>query len=384
MNLESYQFNITKASNNEFILNVNDANYLVGEVVYIILKGAKEGLSFEVILNQIKNNPDFEEVKKKDIETLINEEITPLLKTKDIQKSNNPVKSLFILLRPSKYSSLFHFFNGIFSPVFFWISFLTITAFSVYFLILNNTVINSLSDLKFGWIITFIFTLFIIFFHEIGHTVAASRYKVVAKEIGFGFYFIYPALYTDLSEIWKLHKKERIIINLGGIYFQMIINLMLALVILILPAYKLLLMSFFISNMGMIFFNLNPLFKFDAYWIFSDFFEIHNLRNQSNKVLLSVIKKANFPKIELKKRIPLVTYAICYLVFMVLVWVYIGKYFYNSTIDIYQIYNLNKFSTITDFATIKKIFWFVITLFLVIKMFFSAIEINKKIMKPIQ
>ncbi len=381
MNLDNYKFNITKASNNEFILSVKEVNYMIGEVVYIILKGSKNGDDEHTILNIIKKNKNYNHIEQEDIQALINDSIIPLLASKNIKKNNNPVKSLFILLRPSKYSFIINLFNSVFSPVFFWISFSITAAFSIYFFNANHTPINSLLDLKFGWIMTLIFTFFIIFFHELGHVVAASRYKIVAKEIGFGFYFIYPALYTDLTEIWKLHKKQRIIINLGGIYFQLIINIFLAGLITVLAEYKILLTSFFISNTAIIFFNLNPLFKFDAYWIFSDFFEIHNLRSQSNNVLLSVIKKRIFPKIELKKRVPLVVYAICYLVFMVLVWISIGRYFYNSIIDLYHVYSLNECIAFTNFTVIKKILWFIFTLLLVIRIIMAAIQIKKKIIK---
>lgn len=375
MNLEKYDFNITKASNDEYILSVNDMNYLVGEIVYNILKASKDGLSQIDILTMVNKKLKHRILTENEFQDLINESIIPILNSQNVIKKENPVKKIGVLLNTSKYISFIRYFNVVFSPVVFTFLFIFLTFFSFYFI---NTFSLSLTAQSISdWIFALLFTFFIIVFHELGHVVGASKFKITAKEIGYGFYFIYPALYTDLTEIWKLNKKQRIIINLGGMYFQMMINVVLVLLTFLSPNHKNIFISCMFCNMGLILFNLNPFFKFDAYWLFSDFFGIHNLREQSNKVLLSFIKKAEFPNIESKKRIILVIYAVLYALFMILVWILIVKYFYKSSLAIYDLFVSNKFLDFTDLNTIKHLLSFGFTLFFVIRILMRLIKIKK-------
>ena len=118
-------------------------------------------------------------------------------------------------------------------------------------------------------------------FHELGHATAAARHKISPKEIGFGFYLVLPVLYTDVSRIWILTKAKRIMVNLAGIYFQGLVN------ILLFVAYEVtariggptqyVIVSFFLTNATLALYSLNPFFRNDGYWIFSDLFAIPNL-----------------------------------------------------------------------------------------------------------
>jgi putative peptide zinc metalloprotease protein len=380
--MNNVDYNITKASDSEFILSYKGANYLVGEIVYILLSGLKNGGDIDSITKRIKEKENYKSITTNDVKSLLKNQIYPLLNKETVEKKKNPVKSLFIIFRPKNNPTL-KLLTHLFSSQFFWVSFLLLTCFSGYIIFKEENIISSFSELGFGWILTVLFTILIIFLHEMGHVIAAMRYEVTPKEVGFGIYFIYPAFYTDLSEIWKLNKKYRIIINLAGIYFQMLLNIVLSMLILFFPDQKALWVSMLFSNMSIMFFNLNPLFKFDGYWIYSDYFEIHNLREQSNKIILNVFKRKSIPKIERKKRIPLIIYTICYVLFMTFVWFYLSKYLLISTIDLYTEYTTNKFSTITDFETIKKIFVFGFVLFLVLRILLSLIKskISKKLLK---
>jgi putative peptide zinc metalloprotease protein len=366
MKIDNLDYTITKASDSEFILSNRGANYLVGEIVYILLSGLKNKENTDSIIEKIKKNENYKDITINDIQNLLDNQVYPLLNKETVDKKKNPVKSLLIIFRP-KNNLVLKFFSRLFLPHFFWTSFLLLICFSGYIIFQEGNVISSLSELGYGWGITIAFTIFIILFHEIGHVIAAMRYGVTPKEVGFGVYFIYPAFYTDLSEIWKLNKRYRIIINLAGMYFQMLLNIILFILILYLPSQKALWLSMLFSNMSIMFFNLNPLFKFDGYWVYSDYFEIHNLREQSNKIIYNAFKRIPIAKIERKKRIPLIIYTICYVLFMTFVWFYLSKYLYISAVDLYMEYNTNKFSTITDFETIKKIFVFVFIIVIVIR-----------------
>lgn len=58
------------------------------------------------------------------------------------------------------------------------------------------------------------------FFHELGHASACKYFGVRHGGIGFGLYLNFPVLYTDVTEVWKLNRAQRCVVNLAGVYFQ--------------------------------------------------------------------------------------------------------------------------------------------------------------------
>lgn len=84
-----------------------------------------------------------------------------------------------------------------------------------------------------------------------------------------------------VSNIWKLRRKQRIVVDLAGIYFQLLFLLPIILV-------------HFMTNLDLKYviyainlsflFDLNPFFRFDGYWVFTDLLGIANLRQRTNKL----------------------------------------------------------------------------------------------------
>ncbi|MCU4960956.1 site-2 protease family protein, partial [Bacillus paranthracis] len=69
--------------------------------------------------------------------------------------------------------------------------------------------------------IAILLLLFSIIIHELGHIVAAYRYKIQPKDVGMGLYMMRPVLFVDLSDTWRLPRRQRVVIDLGGIYFEL-------------------------------------------------------------------------------------------------------------------------------------------------------------------
>ncbi len=117
--------------------------------------------------------------------------------------------------------------------------------------------------------------------HELGHTSACRYFACPHGGIGFGLYFIFPAWYADVSKAWRLSRKQRAVVDLGGVYFQ-------ALLLIAIDAYALATGSEFalkliwLITFAMLF-TLNPVFKFDGYWLLSDLSGLHNLHQQVQK-----------------------------------------------------------------------------------------------------
>ena len=126
------------------------------------------------------------------------------------------------------------------------------------------------------------------FLHEAGHAAACAWYGVPSGEIGFGLYLIFPVFYTDVTKAWRLSRHQRAVVDLGGIYFQLI--LIAALVPLAHARGGTDWLYFFILfNFYVILHNLNPLFKMDGYWLFSDLAGVPNLHRRTWSIFREVV-----------------------------------------------------------------------------------------------
>ncbi|MDD6909136.1 zinc metalloprotease [Phocaeicola faecicola] len=125
----------------------------------------------------------------------------------------------------------------------------------------------------------FAFILGSSFFHELGHASACKYFGIQHGGIGFGLYLNFPVLYTDVTEVWKLKRGQRCVVNLAGVYFQSY-WLILLLVAFFVTGNDMLRYLILIMNLGFAM-TLNPFFKFDGYWIASDLLGVPNLRQRS-------------------------------------------------------------------------------------------------------
>ena len=124
-------------------------------------------------------------------------------------------------------------------------------------------------------------------FHEFGHATACRRYNCEHGAIGFLLYMVFPALYINLSNAWRLPGRQRAVIDIGGIYFQLLTTVPFYIVYLCLgdPRYAAVILS--IDLMALI--SLNPVLKFDGYWLLVDLSGLVNLRARSWRVAKEVV-----------------------------------------------------------------------------------------------
>lgn len=119
--------------------------------------------------------------------------------------------------------------------------------------------------------------------HELGHATAADKFACRNVEIGFGWYICFPVFYADLSEIWRLPRHQRAIVDAGGLWLQalFIAVLMLAYQYLPSPAF---LYAATLLNVSLLW-NLNPFFRMDGYWLASDLLGVPNLRTEATALI---------------------------------------------------------------------------------------------------
>ena len=134
--------------------------------------------------------------------------------------------------------------------------------------------------------------------HEFGHAAACKHYGMSHGNIGLGLYLNLPVFYTDVTQVWKLSRRQRCVVNFGGVYFQMLLLIPLLTAAIIggngLLDYMILLMNF---NFAL---TLNPFFKFDGYWMMTDLLGIANLRKKGTEWLKYLVDKIRGKEISVR------------------------------------------------------------------------------------
>lgn len=134
----------------------------------------------------------------------------------------------------------------------------------------------------------FLFSVGATLLHEIGHTSALAYFNRNAGEIGVGFYVFFPVFYCDVSESWLLSKKQRLMVNFGGLYFEGLIACGFLLYHFIFGAPLLVWFSLIILLHFLV--NLNPFLRRDGYWVLSDLTNIPNLQRDALRYVVWYVK----------------------------------------------------------------------------------------------
>jgi|694.fasta_scaffold75804_3 putative peptide zinc metalloprotease protein len=167
-------------------------------------------------------------------------------------------------------------------------------------------------------------------FHELGHASACKYFKIDHGHIGIGLYLHFPVFYADVSNVWKLPRLKRVIVDLAGIYFQLIFLVPL-IIIYLYDQNELVKYIIFAINLSFLF-DLNPFFKFDGYWVCSDLLGIPNLRDRTIETIIFFTNKirgqANKEKpflfsIGVKEKIGMILYS-------VLINIFFAYYFFYT------------------------------------------------------
>ncbi|MBB3169701.1 site-2 protease family protein [Simiduia aestuariiviva] len=166
--------------------------------------------------------------------------------------------------------------------------------------------------------------------HELGHAYAVRRYGGQVHEVGIMFLVFFPMPYVDASESAVFtDKRQRMMVAAAGI----IVELFIAALAVILWSYasdglsKAILYNIaFMAGVSTLLFNGNPLLKFDAYYILSDYLEIPGLAKKSVSYWGFLVKKYLFgfkeledPSSDKRERYWLFFYnlfAFCYRIFI--------------------------------------------------------------------
>lgn len=121
--------------------------------------------------------------------------------------------------------------------------------------------------------------------HELGHAYAATKYGVPVTTMGIAFIVLYPVLYTETTNAWKLRsRRDRINIAAAGIMAEIVLASVALLLWHVLPPglpQSICFMVAIVSLAASLAINASPLMRFDGYYFFSDLVGVDNLQERS-------------------------------------------------------------------------------------------------------
>ncbi len=135
-----------------------------------------------------------------------------------------------------------------------------------------------------GFILYGLSLIFVKSLHELGHAFMATKYGLRVPTIGIAFMVLMPILYTDTSAAWRLpSRRKRLMIDAGGIFTELALASIATILWVFLPDGGLRLAVFTVATTSWtssLLINLNPLMRFDGYYILSDFLGFQNLQER--------------------------------------------------------------------------------------------------------
>lgn len=120
--------------------------------------------------------------------------------------------------------------------------------------------------------------------HEFGHAYMAKRAGCRVPSMGVAFMVLLPMLYTDVSDAWRVQdRRTRLLIGAGGVLAELLLACIALLAWSLLPdgagrtAAFMLASATWITTVAI---NVNPLMRFDGYFLLSDWWGVDNLQGR--------------------------------------------------------------------------------------------------------
>ncbi|MDP5255138.1 MULTISPECIES: M50 family metallopeptidase [unclassified Vibrio] len=260
-----------------------------------------------------------------------------------------------------------------------------------------------------GFWLYFFAIVFVKVFHEMSHAFIAKKLGATVGNFGIVTFFGFPLLYTEIERTEELESKyDRVSISLAGIKVELIIAVLATFLWFVSPDGFLKEIYFVISSSSWVMsllVNLNPLAKFDGYYVLSDCLEIDNLHSRAGNYFLYITesfifncsrKNDDFSLFTVKQKIFIYIYGMLtkiYRVFVVFA-VCFAVYYFNSYLLLtlvafyfFGVYVLSPFfsyviscySLFKETTLVRK---FAISFFVFMLLVVSFFPINTRVISP--
>jgi putative peptide zinc metalloprotease protein len=134
--------------------------------------------------------------------------------------------------------------------------------------------------------------------HELGHAFAVRRFGGEVHVLGVMFLIFSPLPYVDATAAWAFREKwKRVFVSGAGMIVEVFMAACAAVVwantglgVLHSLAYNMI----FVASVSTVVFNINPLLRYDGYYILSDLLNIPNLHSQATSQLRHLVERYAF------------------------------------------------------------------------------------------
>lgn len=126
-------------------------------------------------------------------------------------------------------------------------------------------------------------------FHELGHASAARYGGATPGGMGMGIYLVWPAFYTDVTDTYRLPRRDRLRVDLGGLYFNAVVAV-ITMGVWLLWHQDALLLLIALQVLQMVK-QLSPIIRADGYHILSDATGVPDLFSHMGPTLRSLLPR---------------------------------------------------------------------------------------------
>lgn len=340
---------------NSYVISYQNRYWKVSEFVYYIFKGLEKKQTIMDLRYYLMQEYSFQ-IDGLKLSQVIDQVFATngLLEGTEALTPTKKNKMLWakVTLIPSKIVQKFNFLSIFFntrcveilgSIVILWITFILLTE-------SNALIAERLLSLQLREVILcYLYIILAGFVHELGHSAATIKYGGKSGEIGVGIYFLMPVLFSNVTDAWRLKRKQRVMVDLGGIYLQGAF-LFISFVVNIFIFHSSLWNIAILISSFQILSNLNPFIKLDGYWILVDFLGESDIlliirqtwMNLLQKLMGKTIKYPSLGRLK-SSIIYLYTVFVCvfYIYFIKFLWDSLTMSFSNFSEDIQWLFAIN-------------------------------------------
>jgi len=145
-----------------------------------------------------------------------------------------------------------------------------------------------------GWqnlVILWVVLILVKVVHEFGHGLSCKHFGGEVHEMGAMFILFSPFLFCNATDSWVFQeKRKRMTVNFAGIYMELFLASVAAILWVVTQPGMFNQICFnvmLVCSVTTIFFNVNPLMKYDGYYALSDAIEVPNLKERSDRALIT-------------------------------------------------------------------------------------------------
>lgn len=134
--------------------------------------------------------------------------------------------------------------------------------------------------------------------HEFAHAMSCSYYGGTIGRMGMLLYFLLPAFFCDVSDIYLIAKRKvSFCVGIAGVTSNLLVGNFCVLIYLLTGSSNPVWLYIWFSNVGITVYNLLPIVKLDGYWVLSSIANANNLMDKSTVLFITgILKREDIPK----------------------------------------------------------------------------------------